>query len=44
MNELEIKVNGQVKSRTKELTKEMGVCGTDYEKGFLWDRCKTRAM
>ena len=44
MKDLDQKINGQVKCRTKRLDNGMGVCGQDYEKGFLWDRIKERAL
>jgi hypothetical protein len=44
MTDLDKNVNGQVKCRTKKLENFTGVCNKDYEKGFLWDRIKERAM
>ena len=44
MNELEDKLNGKVKCRTKELKNQTGVGDKDYEKGLLWDRIKKNAM
>ena len=44
MNELENKLFGLVKCRTKELKNETGVSDKDYEKGFLWERSKSNAM
>ena len=44
MNELESKVNGKVKCRTKELKNETGVGDKRYVKGFLWERFKENAL
>ena len=44
MNELENKLNGKVKCRTKELKNQTGVGDKEYEKGLLWDRIKKNAM
>ena len=44
MDELEIKLNGKVKCRTKELKNPTGVGDKEYEKGFLWERIKNNAM
>ena len=46
MTELDKKVNGQVKCRTKKLENGTGVSGQEfeYEKGFPWNRIKERAM
>ena len=44
MNELENKLNGKVKCRTKELKNPTGVGDKEYEKGLFWDRIKKNAM
>ena len=44
MNELESKLNGKVKCRTKELKLPTGIADKEYEKGFLWDKIKRSAM
>ena len=44
MNELESRINGKVKCRTKELKNETGIGDKRYLKGLLWDRFKANAM
>ena len=45
MNNLDDKVNLQVKVRSKVLENPMGICGIqNYEEGVLWERVKIKAM